>query len=361
MINAALALLSIAAKPQIENLDELSKAIQGKQIVEIGEATHGGAEFYSAKIEIVRELHKNSGYNVLVLESGMMEVALAMRQRQQLSAEKLMNATVFGNFRWAEMLPLYEFIKQNPRLEVVGCDVQFSSDDVTTLVPNLIRPYDVGLADELAKRLGEGYSYMGLREKPTEFIAKRDAYISWLKSVEQRLAKIKASRQDSQAFGVVRSGVKSLIKFWNIDPAQPIFDNIVVRDRIMADLVKQQIGQKKAMIWAHNGHIGKGLGYTTLGDHLRESYKGRVYALGLFAKAGTYYQHWTNTVQSWDAAPTGLESTAAINRFIASRTLIKEVTAFEPENGGQITFNPQERLDGVIVLPKVSPPSRIKH
>jgi erythromycin esterase len=64
------------------------------------------------------------------------------------------------------------------------------------------------------------------------------------------------------------------------------------RDKHMAENVKFIIDSlpkgTKIVIWAHNGHIANGFTWKNTGQHLRERYGSRYYALGLTLGGGTF-------------------------------------------------------------------------
>ena len=54
----------------------LDKALEDADIVLLGEISHGDGKTFTVKTELIKYLHKNLGFNVLVFESGMLECHL---------------------------------------------------------------------------------------------------------------------------------------------------------------------------------------------------------------------------------------------------------------------------------------------
>lgn len=368
LIAFAVALIA-ASEPQAvtysqSNTDDLGffkTRLGGKTMVEIGEATHGGAEFYLFKTKMVRYLHEKLGYRVLALECGMLETGLALDLRER-PAKELMVSCLFGNYQWLEMVPLFEYLKTRPQLRVIGIDPQFSSDDVLTLTRDLLNPYDESLALDAEKHLGDGYAYMGKTADPPEFRSLRDMFLKWLDGFAVKVKKIKPKPEDAARFRLLERSIRGLRKYWDYEPSAPMMERLAARDRLMAENLLQQAGKDKTILWAHNGHIGKGLGYPILGDHIQKALGKRAYSLGLFAQKGECYLHWTKTTGAWGAEAGGLESLFPTTRegwFQDAKEFKLPVKAFEPENGGLISFVPAERFDGLVVLTKVSPPRKL--
>lgn len=348
------------SNPNTDDLSFFRARLEGKTMVEIGEATHGASEFYLFKTKMVLYLHEKLGYNILALECGMLETGLALHHRNR-PAKELMKACLFANYQWLEMVRLFDYLKTRPQLRVIGIDPQFSSDEVLTSTRDLLRPYDEELALDAEKHLGDGYGYLGKTADPVEFRRLRDAYLKWLDAFAAKMKKIKAKPADAARFQLLERSLRGLRQYWDYEPNAPLVDRLAARDRLMADNLLAQIGKDKAIVWAHNGHIGKGLGYPILGDHLRRALGTRTYALGLFAQKGDCYQHWTKTSQAWGAASGGLESllpNTGEGWFQDAPEFKQPVKAYEPENGGLITFVPADRFDGLVVLTKISPPHK---
>lgn len=347
---------------EFDDLAPIAEFVQHAQVVQIGEATHGGAEFYTLKNRLVRYLHEKCGFKLLVLESGVLETGLAIAKRDSLAPKQLMDSTVFANFRWKESLPLFEYLKGKPELGVVGIDPQFSSDEVLPLVKSAVAAWDIELAEEIERRLGEGYGFMGLGAKPDEFRAKRDSYLKWLDSAIDRLqSRQDAKRRIDRRLAFLIGSFKDLRTYWNYEPDTPATNRFVLRDRIMASNAVGQIGSKKSIVWAHNGHLGKGLGYKVLGDYLKESYGAKTVSIGIFARRGEWYRHWQSDRQPWGAEPEGFEASFAPTDgawFQTTKDMNKAVRAFEPENGGILQFVPRDRFDAVIVIDKISSPTK---
>lgn len=344
------------------DLAVIGQAVGGKKIVEIGEATHGAAEFYQLKLRLVRYLHEQKGFNILALEAGMIETGLASLRRDELTDRQWMLSTVSGPLRWREMQPLFAYLKSRPKLRVIGIDPQFSATEVLDYAADVLAKDHPKLAEQMRQRLGEPYQYTGLISTDPEAARRAEAsYLDWLKKTGQLLDEIKPSKQNAAGLHILRQGFTGLSDFWQGASQQALQQRLEARDRVMADHLFRQVGSEKVMVWAHNGHIGKGLGYKILGDYVREKRPKDVYSLGLFGKSGQWYQHWTGKVMPWEASPEGIEAFLQPGHeasFRSTSALKEPMVAYEPENGGQVSFVPQMRFDGAIVVGKLTAPTR---
>lgn len=344
------------------DLEAVASEIRGKQVVQLGEATHGGAEFYRLKTRIVKWLHERHGFNMIAIEAGVIEAGFAGLNRRDKSPTAMVSETLFGPMRWQESLALMDYLKANPKLKLIGVDPQFSSDAVLDNVKAFLAQYDLPLADQCYQRLGEGYGYMGKGNEPEEFRRQRDSYLAFLTDLQTKLAELKPKSADRAKSEFLSLAIKSLRRYWNFEPDTPATERFALRDRLMYENLVGQLAGEKVIVWAHNGHLGRGIGHRVLGDHLADQFKGKNYSLGLFARSGQYFQHWTNDVREWQAPQGGLETSIvwpAPAAFRSSRAYNMAVSAFEPENGGTIEFVPARRFDALIVIDRITPPTRL--
>jgi erythromycin esterase len=345
----------------LSDLTFLDAQIGTRRIAELGEATHGGAEFYKLKLRIVRYLHERRGFNILAIESGMLETGLAALRRAELTDREFMTTTVSGGMNWREMLPLFAYIKSRPQLRVIGVDPQFSATEVLDYTHDLLKPYRPKLAAQVRQRLGEPYQFMAKTGDPTEFRTARDDYLRWLKALEGHVGALRWKPEHKAGFAVLTQGLSGLRRYWDYEPTTPVIDRFALRDQIMADHLLAQVGKEKVIVWAHNGHIGNGIGYRVMGDHVRAARDKDVFSLGIFARSGEWREHWSNQTKPWDAAPDGLESRFPKRydaSFLPTSVFTDAVSAYEPENGGRISFVPKDRFDGLVVVDRLSPTNR---
>lgn len=122
---------------------------QYTQIIALGEQTHFDGATFDAKVQLIKYLHEQLGFNVLAFESGYYECSKAneLLNRQQPSVLK---EAVFGVWNTKALKELEEYIlktQNTPRpLKVTGFDIQFSG--------NLGASYFVADLESLLQKLG---------------------------------------------------------------------------------------------------------------------------------------------------------------------------------------------------------------
>ena len=88
----------------------LKPILKDKRIVNLGEASHGASEYNSIKVRLIKYLHEQLGYNVIVFESNLSNASSAYAQISKLTPKQLMENSIYGVWQVEENLPLFEYI-----------------------------------------------------------------------------------------------------------------------------------------------------------------------------------------------------------------------------------------------------------
>jgi erythromycin esterase len=195
------------------DLEPIRRAIGDARVAFLGEPSHGTGNIFSGQTRLVKFLHQQMGFDVLVFESGffdMTKVWEAIRRGDPPS-----DAFRQGIFRvWtepAEMHPLAEYLAEHangPRpLELAGYDTQFSGPaSYHMLVPELRAYLDsVGLFGSFAadSALWDGFRrihWFGTPTAPADTIPPdSDTQTHFLAGVAQLREAIGARAEDEQA------------------------------------------------------------------------------------------------------------------------------------------------------------------
>ncbi|MEU6792046.1 erythromycin esterase family protein [Nonomuraea wenchangensis] len=285
-------------------LDEpapLGAALEGVRLVGLGEATHGSAEFFSLRLRLTELLVRELGFTTLAIEASA-AAARAVDDHVRTGrgdARQAVAGLGFWTLDTAEMLAVVEWLREHNRtaerpVRFVGVDPQHPGAALRSL-----REHLGGAADELLGPLEVLARSRWGRDEPlgpeVEAAARRLA-----EHVAEHVAGHAAEHLAGHAAGrgadevreaariVGQAAELSCRPFTHTDPELTLG---AARDRYMAENASLLLAEPgaKVVLWAHNGHIGKGRigGAATMGRHLADAHGPAYYALGaLFGSGG---------------------------------------------------------------------------
>jgi erythromycin esterase len=124
-----------AADNDFADLEPMGAAIGPARVVQLGEPSHGAGSAFAAKARIVKFLHQRHGFDVLIWESGLYDVAVAQAAMRDPTTDATAAARKGVFTLWseaAEVKPLFEYIKASQStlcpLEMSGFDMQVTAD-----------------------------------------------------------------------------------------------------------------------------------------------------------------------------------------------------------------------------------------
>ena len=295
--------------------DQVSGFFMNKEIVSIGEAAHGGADFYKYRAIISRYLIEKHNFRVIAIEEGFQEcynLNLYINGKEP-DLKKLLKNTNYWMTKNYDFLEFVESVKEynsNTGSEVffIGVDMQFLKATLDYLFDYL-------------DSINPGLTYnrkvfSTLREKKREKIILSPEQKETMQFIEKELVKHK------EMYIKKTSKMKWLLALRNI---QIFYQHIDLsayykgmdkmgyenyRDLKMAEnllWIKNNLCiDKKVIFWAHNWHINKdefcgllNMGcYRPTGFHLDTSFQDRYYAIGIEFFSGVIMSYYNNKYQN---------------------------------------------------------------
>ncbi|RPJ69911.1 MAG: erythromycin esterase, partial [Alphaproteobacteria bacterium] len=292
-----------------DHLDSWLKQISDNRIIMLGESTHGTKEFYSLRKEISKKLIQNYGYSFIAVEGDWPDCYKLNEYIQSKEGQDPKQVVIEQFHRWPtwmwaneEIPPLINWMKKTQKGGFYGLDVYslFESLDVVKKHLDHIDPKE-------ANKILDGYKCF------EEFKSDEIAYA-------KSLMKMPAGCQE-EVMGNLRSLLRLRVQDTNLskDSLFDVKQNAMVisnaekyyramltggaqswnvRDNHMMDtlenLLKVHGPDSKAIVWAHNTHIGDyhatdmlDNGYINLGGLARERFgMENVYLLGFSSYQG---------------------------------------------------------------------------
>ena len=261
-------------------LEPVRRALDGVDVIFLGESSHGDGGGHLARLRLVRYLHEQLGFNVIVWEAGVRE-AVAFDSLLG-TAAALGSITPIALYPWwapsAELRPVLEYIRQTRRsarpLTFAGFDIQ-RSGPVDSLVGYITRTFarsgdtrrfPPALADSLSRAIARMTSLSGAARDSAEqavertlhaagpdlqqrFSSARAAFVRTIGSTETELL--------SRVLDNVVANAEQTRLAGDVDPAKHIA-SYNLREQRNAEtllwLLRSRHRGQKMIVWLHNVH-----------------------------------------------------------------------------------------------------------
>ncbi len=358
------------------------KDIGDKRIVALGEFTHGAGELFTARNDLIKALHRQKGFNLILFEAGIGEMVAVNSGKDTLSPAQ-MTEGLFGPWRTREFRELMAFIKQN-NLEIGGFDVQRTGRTFRrTLQKNLIEnKLDTTKYSNIEERFEDAHRLVSNRKSVHDSIEPkiREVMLDYLKLISE-LTYLTDPNDPSQLqlYLTLHNRYDYLnykLKFVKDKDWRSRWKS---RDSLMAQnmelLLDKIFPNEKVIVIGHNFHLSRfNEKEEVMGEFLKEKYGEQMYILGAFSGSGSYHSNSGDEKQMEEPDPERLDIKHVI-RELDGRIHFLPV----PKNGSKkyawlfrkITINDSftdlnssnqlqlsRHFDGLLLLDKVSPPSK---
>lgn len=291
------------------NFESLKSTLKDVEIVMLGEQSHREGTTYETKIKLIKYLHKEMGFDLLVFESGIYDCKKAWQNIKKGDDVR----TSLGNgllFFWStskQFKPLVKYIDENKNkvhpLIISGFDNQlsgkFSENNLVSDLKKYILKKNKSIIDtkewkNLEKSLEFLTKYELKKYKKTQAI-KDTIFINTL------ITKIKSNDSTSQFWNQVLKSAKYYIsdsKFKTNFRDKQMAENLI--------WIKEQNPNKKIICWGATSHFlynsknvkmesmmiralgGNYKGNLMMGDYIKEKYQSKVFTIGFIAYQGEY-------------------------------------------------------------------------
>lgn len=306
--------------------EAIKASIGNHRIVMLGELTHGDGSSFEAKVELVKLLHQEMGFDVLVWESGLYDCSEMNRELG--GSRAIVPVAQMGVFsHWSkgkESIPVFEYARQTFKsarpLTMAGFDIQPSGSASNSQFPEMVSWFE-GFAeftpddrDEAAAAFKDAQQ-AGSAPDPQKAYAAMMLRVYGLASrmksaVDKNPSAFKSKWKDE--FGLRYQVIKSAIQYHEMlkliqkiqGGTNDFTEPYNLRERANAAnltwLVDSAFRGRKVVVWAHNVHIFNGTpghsagpkrvsGATdSMGRIFASSREEKPYILGFMAYSGTW-------------------------------------------------------------------------
>lgn len=355
--------------------------INDKRIILVGEFTHGAKEIFLLRNELIRFLHEQLGFNTILFESGIGELAAADINRRQLNTVQ-MTAGFSDAWHSKENRDLVEYVKKN-NISVAGFDAERTGNAFRKLFSTVAHTYDLDTA--FCGTLEDRFSVIQreLADKKTVYDAVSPKTTTLITDYQKIYTQLSGNRSGnfSRELLLTRRTLINRIRYleYMLRFVQNEDGNrrLAARDSVMAEntrwLADSIYKNEKLVVISHNFHIAKHNDPSAvMGELLCHYYPGNTYSIGIFAGTGSYADNKGKEIKLLppDTTSTDLKHIIALlpgftsylhipeNKVSGTDWLYKDVVV----NDTFIDLNSANKMilarqfDGVLLLKKVSPP-----
>lgn len=352
------------------------------RVVLLGEASHGTSEFYRARARITERLIRAHGFNIVAVEADWPDAAAIdryVRHRPPAQAPERPFAR-FPTWMWrnVEVRDFTEWLRTHNapindparRVGFYGLDLYSLHGSIAAVLEYLDRS-----DPELARRAREHYACFDPWQDPAAYghaatgghaSCEREVLAVLRELLDKRLDFL---RRDADAFldaaqnarliaaaeGYYRAMYYGAAESWNL------------RDTHMFETLKAVLDQRgpeaKAVVWAHNSHIGNAAatemgqahGEINIGQLCREHFGAAAYAIGFGTDRGSVAaaSFWDGPMETKAVRPARADSYEGLCRAAGgARFLLDLRRPRTPDLVAALTPARLERAIGVIYRPE---------
>src|SRR5688572_3352908 len=319
-------------EPTADGFDSLLESIGDARLVLIGEASHGTHEFYRIRAELTKALIARRGFNVVAVEADWPDAYRVNRWVRHASADAdaeaaLGDFTRFPRWMWRnrDVVEFLRWLHAHNASRTAAARTGFYGLDLYSLhssidaVLTYLRKVDPDAAARARYRYGcfedfgedtQAYGYAAstglssscedevvaqlveLRRRAADY-ASRDGRIA----ADEYFFAEQNARLVRNAEEYYRSMFGGCVLSWNLRDT-----HMMETLEALLTQVRQTSGEARAVIWAHNSHLGDARatymgdsGQLNLGQLVREKYGQEARLIGFTTHAGT-----VTAASNWD-------------------------------------------------------------
>jgi erythromycin esterase-like protein len=275
----------------------IADRVKNKQIILLGEFNHSSKEIFQTRNSLIRYLHEKAGINVILLESGIGEIASTDLGKETLSPRQMTNGLV-GSWRTQEFRDLMAYVKAE-NMSISGFDVQRTGDSFALLLEETARKHKIDSVHFYNLEQRYGIARQELSNAKTIYDSVRvrtHQLIGDYKRMADELKKVN-TRQVPESLKFCIITLKNRVQFLSYMLAflkdRDWSKRWAARDSAMAENIEWLRGNiyanQRVIVVGHNFHIARfNDAESVMGEILAARYGREMYSLGVFAGSGSF-------------------------------------------------------------------------
>src|SRR5690606_7893790 len=261
------------------------------------------ADYFTTKIDLIRYLHQHHGFNVVVLESGLLEATLCKSFLRDDPPEKQIQHCLLDIYHNEEMMPLF-VEKWAQSIEISGMDPQPTYPLISEKIIGWIKNHS------------DNEFYQSIKTVENNFFnIEKEMMVKVTKPLKERMKvairdyetilNIIVHKQKNETdpalqrmLRLIHRGMQNRLQWLQVNlkgylssGIQRGFHMFQNLEWLMNDFYKNE----KIIVWAHNFHIRKSrpltaklLGIRSVGYWLQKKYPEDFYSIGFYAGSGQF-------------------------------------------------------------------------
>ncbi len=302
---------SLTPTSSTADLATLNAFVADKQIVALGESTHGTSEFVTFRHRMIQHMVQQLNFRVLSVETNFStaqninDYILGGAGTGLSAVQSIKNSWVYNN---QEFVQLIEWLREYNNGQSAANKVTFYGFDNQTCEPSAKRvqayisqfdPSYVSAFNTTSKHFLNDFEEYFTKYSNEQLLKILPTAVS---DFRNQWNTISTYLQSNKAALIAKSGERAYeltLRHWKI--VQQTFNGFIYvedelkgfnyRDTTMADNVdwiQKFENSKKIILWAHAGHSGNNNTTTTqMGYHLKQRHQANYYTVGFFTNGGT--------------------------------------------------------------------------
>lgn len=265
---------SLKGDASFNDINFLKELLKNKEIIALGEVTHGTAEVFEYKDRLARFLVTNLGYKAIAFESDY----IAMEYFDdyitgKVDSIKYVSGTAIGRTNY----PLIEWLRQYNRDKLDADKVHVYGLEIT----NYTNIFNKMLAVIPSLDKADIDLMRAYLAKPFNSQLTKEDKIG-VKSMQSKLKVLSLSDTNRQYLEMLNQ----LTEYY--EKKRGYRDSFMAKN---ATWIKDQTKDGKLIVWAHNGHVKKteSYNYPSLGTNLVKKYGSKYYVIGTDFNSGSAY------------------------------------------------------------------------
>ncbi|CAI8905191.1 erythromycin esterase family protein [Chryseobacterium sp. IT-36CA2] len=254
------------------DLKVLDAALKDNRIVMLGENTHYDGATMQAKSRLIKYLHENLGYNVVLYEAGQYDTWMMNEEMKnhnlKISSDSIGGTGLF-DFWWnnKETQPLINYYQKTKTsvhpIELGGFDIQFSGAELYDKRSKFLKDFlsknkiDLKPFPLLNKHIDRisNFIYKGFASKSLPGNQQKDI-LNEISRLEQTVLKLKKNPENIMYARYLHDMRNNFDKIWKYKPGS--MQSMQFRDSLMAKNLIHQIDSiyqgQKIIVWCANIH-----------------------------------------------------------------------------------------------------------